>query len=108
MATGHVVVQREEGTDTVVAVWAGAAFSADMGDALLISDIQTARVTYGSLQAQFSEKEIGLEPATQDIRLTRPGVTFTPPPADEMTPQGVPTETAPQTTTSVTPATPAR
>lgn len=108
MATGFVICQREEGTDTVLAVWGGTAFSGNIGDALLIPDIQSARITYGALQSQFSEKEIVLEPAVQEIRLARTGVAFTPPAAEEITPQGVDTGTAPQTTTTVTRPTPAR
>lgn len=108
MTTGYVICQREEGTDTILAVWAGTDFSGDMGDALLIPDIQSARITYGALQSQFSEKEIALEPAVQEVRLTRAGAAFTPPPAEEITAQGVDVGTAPKTTTRITPATPAR
>lgn len=100
MPDGFVIVSREEGTGTVNGIWNGSALQPDLQEAAFITERDTARALFGSIQSQYSDREISLERATQGITLADPGITIAPPP-----PPAPPAPTVPPAgTTTATPA----
>lgn len=73
MADGYVVAEKIEDTLTLTQFWDGTTLVAEFQDALFFTDRNTTRAIFGSLQAQFSEREFCYVQVQQSLVLNEAG-----------------------------------
>lgn len=81
MATdGHLIAEVDPSTRQPLTYWNGGLLTEEEQDAVFYTDLVSARMTQGTLLAQYPEKEITLLPARQVIQRVTPTVTPAPTP----------------------------
>lgn len=81
-ADGYLIAEIDATTRQPLAYWSGSLLVEDQQAAVFVTDLVSARMSQGTLLAQYPEKEITLLLARQTIQLVTP----TPAPASTPTP----------------------
>lgn len=69
---GHIIAFKEDANNTSITYWDGTNGISDLDQSLFISDIVTARQTAGTLQTQYTDREVIILAASKGVQLKTP------------------------------------